>query len=107
VLAETAAGRRVRLRNTRPPIELFAERVADWLEAKAAVLPEMELVSPASFVYVVVSPDLQSDGTVHITEFGRGTYPTAPEDWPARPSQLMVFAAVQALRSQRRALQMD
>jgi hypothetical protein len=107
VLAETAAGRRVWLRDLRPAIASFEERIADWLDAKTAVLPESELTWPVSFVYVVVSPRLKPDGTIHVTEFGRGAAPAAPVDWLVRPSRSIVLAAVQALRSQRPAIQED
>jgi hypothetical protein len=76
--------------------------VADWLEAKVASLPESELMWPVSFVHVVVSPQLLPDGNIHVIEFGRGSAPTAPADWPARPSRAMLAAAIQTLRAQSR-----
>lgn len=99
VLAETASGSRLSLKAPRPAIDRFPERIAYWLEAKAAVLPDIELESPASFFYVVVSPRLQPDGAIHVTEFGRGTAPAAPENWTARPSRALLSAAIQKLRA--------
>jgi hypothetical protein len=107
VFAETPSGPRLSVATPQPPIERFTDRLADWLEAKLAALPESELMWPVSFVYVVVSAQLQPDGSIHVTEFGHGAAPAAPVEWLVRPSRSVVLAAVHALRGQRSALRTD
>lgn len=87
-----------------------AEATRAFLAARLAGLPEMELTSEANFLYVVLGrPPRRTDktdvvsATGAIAEFGYGSPPASPEEWPVLGVRDLVCSGLDFLSSRNRA----
>jgi hypothetical protein len=78
--------------------------VADFLIQRARSMPQVDLSSDANFLYVLLSRARQCADTVvdvgdgsPVAEFGFGSPPASPEDWPCIPVGQLLRLAIEEL----------